>query len=53
MRIPDGSRNEATHEYCKLGLEAVEAGMEMIDIGGKKRKRGTRDEPHTTVSSKK
>ena len=57
MRIPDGSRNEATQEYSKLGLEAVEAGrfaeMKMMDIGGKKGKSGTGEKSHTMVSTSK
>ena len=51
MRIPDGSRTEATQEHSKLGLEAVEPGrfaeMEMIYIGGKKGKSGIRDKYHS------
>ena len=57
MWIPDGSRNEATQEYSKLALEAVEAGrfpdLEMMDIGGKKGKNGTWDKSHTMVSTSK
>ena len=57
MQIPDRSRNEATQEYSKLGLEAVEAGrfaeMEMMDTGGKKGKSRTRDKSHTIVSTSK
>ena len=57
MQILDGSRNKATQEYSKLGLEAVEEGrfaeMEMIDIGGKKGKSETRDKSHTMVSTSK
>ena len=57
MQILDGSRNKATQEYSKLGLEAVEAGrfaeMEMMDTGGKKGKSRTRDKSHTMVSMSK
>ena len=57
MRVPDGSINEDTKEYSKLGLGTVEAGrfaeMEMMDIGGKKGKSGTRDKSHTVVSTSK
>ena len=57
MQILDGSRNETTQEYSKLGLEAEQAGrcaeMEMMHIGGKKGKNGTRDKSHTMVSTNK
>ena len=57
VRIPDGSRNTAIQEYPKLVLETAEAGrftgIEMFDIGGKKRKSRSRDGLHTAVSTSK